>query len=351
MLVGRVRYPASSESWNEQDRVITYLDNVLRSNVDFSVGQEYPSVFGDFPGGESFYIEQDGRVVSHAAMVVREFQHQDIRFRIGLIGSVVTASRYRGRGMAKAILASILQEMRKRHCLLALLWSDKPDFYQPIGFYPGGREADFRFCAEDVPTFPLKAVEYEPEQHAHVLWRLYQKHDVRLDRSLEEQKNLCRIPRARIFLTEREGKPTSYIVIHKGVDFENYVHEWGGDINDVQQNVAYVQRHFFPDENLTLIAPKHYNLGPLYRIASTNWDGILGLINVLDRAKVLAIYGNYLRSQGVSHSYDKKREVLCFAEKEVDVSTDYRVMKLVFGDNTTATFPVIPFFLWGLDSV
>lgn len=327
------------------------MDGNLRSDAGFSVGEEYPSVFGSYPGGTSYYIEEDGSVVSHAAFLVREFHHQGLRMKIGLIGSVVTAREYRGRGMARTILRSIMEELGRQGCAIAVLWSDREDFYQPLGFYRGGRELDFRFSSDDVPTVDASVVEFDADRHSHWVWRLYQRHDVRLDRSLEEQKQLCRVPKARIFLTEREGKATSYLAIHKGADFKNYIHEWGGNIDDVQQSVARVQKEWFAGEDLTLIAPKHYDVGPLLRISSVHWDGVLGLIRVLDRNQLLCLYRDYLRSLGVAFSYQREKNLALVGDSTFDVSADFSIIRLVFGDDHPAHHPVLPFFLWGFDSI
>ena len=335
-----------------QKEIIGFLDETLRPDWDFSISQEYPSIFGEFPGGESFYVRENGRIVSHAALIVREFQHGEHRLKIGMVGSVTTSKDFRGRGMAKAVLSQTIEEMRRRGCILGCLWSGQHEFYRPLGFYRAGQEVDLRFSSDTVPDIQGPgSIEFDPVLHGHKLWRLYQRHDVRVDRSLEEQKRLVKIPRVKIFLTEKEGKITSYIVIHKGADFENYIHEWGGDISEVFRNVAWVQKHRFEGKNLTLIAPSHYELGPLEAAALASWQGVLGLVKVLDRRKLIALYLNYLREIEMPHELTKD-ETLEMMDEKFDLKDEESLLRVVLGNNTLdTTHPVLPFFLWGLDSI
>lgn len=347
MEIRQVRYQAKTV----EPEIQGFLDSQLRPDMGYSIWDEYPSVFGEYPGGGSHVAVDKGKVVSHAAFVTREFQYGDLRMRIGLVGSVVTSPEYRGQGMAKRVLTETINELKKRGCAIAVLWTGQPDFYRHLGFFRTGRELDYRFTPDGVPSTDQIAIEYDESRHAHWVWRLYQKHDVRVDRSLEEQKKLCRVPGARLFLTERDGRVLSYIVIHKGADFKNYIHEWGGQPDEVAQNISWVQRNHFRQHNLTLIAPAHYHLREIDHIASAQWYGVLGMMRVLNRPKLIATYLDHVKRVGYEATYFRRDNIIRFPEGVASVVRDEDLLNLVFGEGAFPEYPAIPFFLWGFDSI
>lgn len=351
MVVKRFQHGEGRASSDTADRLVAFLDEQLRSGHSHSIRDEYPSLYGSFPGGESFYIESQDRIASHAAFLMREFRNSEHRLKVGLVGSVTTGPDFRGQGMAKAVLAETVGELKRQGCVLAVLWSGQPDFYRLMGFHRMGREADLRFDPQAVPVVEEEEapVEYDPGSHSHLIWRLYQKHDVRVDRSLEEQKALLKIPKARVFLTVREGKATSYLAIHKGADFTDYIHEWGGEPEEVRRNVAWVQRRVFPDRPLTLIAPHHYRTEALRPFAEKVWDGVLGLVKVLDRGRLLVHYREYLRELGAEAIWE--RNSLTLGGEKFDLSTDEGLLRAALGGEGAYAHPALPFFLWGFDSI
>ncbi|MFM8316691.1 MAG: hypothetical protein ACKOA8_20610, partial [Deltaproteobacteria bacterium] len=242
-------------------------------------------------------------------------------------------------------------ELKKRGCLIALLWSDQNDFYLPLGFYRSGREQDLRFSpkflrAEEGDVRPMNF-----DKDAHLIWRLYQKQDFRLDRSLEEQKKLLKVPNAQVYVTEKEGRLSSYIVINKGADFTDYIHEWGGELSEVQRNISYCQKNPFSDRPLTLIAPAQSDISILKQISEEKWEGALGLIKILEKNLLLSTYMNYLKTKNIEHVWSKNKDSILFSETEFSIQTDTDVIQLVFGDENRNTHPTLPFFLWGFDSI
>lgn len=345
----RVQYPDSEQGF---EKVVTFLNQELRPRHKHSIAQEFPALFGDYPGGQSLYIERDGVVVSHVGFVVREFQNPHFRLRVGLIGSVATSHPFRGMGMASTLLRGAIQELRHKGCTIILLWSENADFYLPLGFHKAGREIDFRFDPQSIPEMDLAPRPLNPEKDIEGVWRLYQRHSAKVDRSLEEMKRLCRIPETKMYVTEVAGNVTSYLAINKGADFTGYIHEWGGDPSHLQKNIAYCQKHFFPEKQLTLIAPHDYELTGFKQIASEKWDGILGLVKVLDRNRLISTYSDYLRKIGTDFKWDRERESIEFeGGKKLVTKTDGELIRTVFGEGTLVTTPVLPLFLWGFDSI
>ena len=239
----------------------------------------------------------------------------------------------------------------KRGCLIALLWSDQTEFYLTLGFHRAGREQDLRFSAEGVRSDFGMVRPMNFDQDSHLIWRIYQKQSYRLDRSLEEQKKLLKTPNSKVFVTEKEGKLTSYIAINKGVDFTDYIHEWGGDISEVQRNISFCQRNYFSEKPLTLIAPSDCDVSMLKQISEDKWEGVLGLVKVLDRNMLLSTYMNFLKERNIDHVWSRDKDAILFSNEEFALKTDLDIIQLVLGDEDRHHHPVLPLFLWGFDSI
>ncbi|MBI4403449.1 MAG: GNAT family N-acetyltransferase [Deltaproteobacteria bacterium] len=328
--------------------LVDFLNEQLRQSSGFSIRDEYPALFNNPPGGESLYVRIHGRIVSHVGTLVREHLHPAYRMRIGLMGSVVTAPEFQNQGLAKACLLQALQSLRKQGAQVAVLWSNNSEFYKGFEFARAGRESNFRFTAQSVPIGAM-AQPFDYQKHVHQTWRLYCKHEVRLDRSLEEHKRLVRVPRTKIFVTEKDGQVSSYVAIHKGMDFTNYIHEWAGDPKEVQKNVSWVQKNQFADAELTLIAPSCYPLQAIQKFSKMEWQGVVGLMKILDRKGCLSVYRRYLQSQKVPHQWGDSGTVVIDGS-EFSLASEPDCLRLVFGDETTC-HPTLPFFLWGFDSI
>ncbi len=348
----KVSYRAFSDSSKEiQEKVFHFLNHESGTGGVRAVKEEYPSLFRASPGGESLCAMDGDQLISHVAYIDREFQHPNVRMKVGLIGSVATHSSYRGRGLASQLIQQACLELKKRGCLIALLWSDQNDFYLPLGFYRSGREQDLRFSPKFLRVEEGDVRPMNFDKDAHLIWRLYQKQDFRLDRSLEEQKKLLKVPNAQVYVTEKEGRLSSYIVINKGADFTDYIHEWGGELSEVQRNISYCQKNPFSDRPLTLIAPAQSDISILKQISEEKWEGALGLIKILEKNLLLSTYMNYLKTKNIEHVWSKNKDSILFSETEFSIQTDTDVIQLVFGDENRNTHPTLPFFLWGFDSI
>jgi len=350
--VEKISHRSSSDiSKRTQDKIFQFLNTENKKSESQSAQEEYPSVFKAVPGGESLYMRDGDEIIAHVAILDREFQHPLVRLRVGLIGSVVTHHSHRGKGLATELIQQACLELKRRGCLIALLWSDQEDFYLPLGFHRAGREQDIRFSPKLKMGHSVNVRPIDLATDSHLIWRLYQKQTFRLDRSLEEQKKLLKIPNTRVFVTEQDGKVTSYIAINKGADFTDFIHEWGGDISEVQKNIAFCQREHFSDKPLTLIAPADQDISVLKQMAEEKWDGVLGLIKVLDKNVLLSTYMNFLKTKNIEHVWSRDKGSILFSDSEFSIVTEGDVIELVFGCETRNPHPTLPFFLWGFDSI
>lgn len=337
-------------SRSDSPAIVQFLDGELRPGAGFSIRDEFPAVFGEFPGGNSLYAEVGGNVVGHVAFLTRVFRHPLFYFKVGLIGSVVTAERFRGRGIASTLLREALSQLKNNGCFFSVLWAENPDFYRPLGFERVGREQSLRFSAAEIVEEDIaeKVVSFDPKRHMEAIWRLYHQHPLTVDRSLQEFKRLSRTPQARIFVTVTDEVVTSYLVVHKGSDFENYIHEWGGRLESVRSNIAHVQKKVFGEKDLTLIAPGDWDLKKLRSLAKETQAGVVGMAKLLDRQRLRALYLDYLKAIGQKSWMGDEWGG---DGRSVSSKTDSEFLRAILGDQGESSHPLLPFFLWGFDSI
>jgi GNAT superfamily N-acetyltransferase len=80
-------------------------------------------------------IRMDDAVVSSCKTYRREIRCGELVLRAIGIGAVFTRATHRGRGLATAMIAALLDEERRAGCDVAFLFSDiRPHFYEDLGF-------------------------------------------------------------------------------------------------------------------------------------------------------------------------------------------------------------------------
>ena len=328
----------SPESYSHS--VLRFLNHQLRSQSDLILQDEYPSFFRGLPGGESLFIEKENKIASHVGIMRRRFQHPGFKMELGLIGSVATHKDHRGEGLASLLLQEAVIRLKKQGCTLALLWSDQPDFYLPLGFHRAGNELDFRISLVKAEAAQPCCRILNKEKDVESVWKLYQKRNSKLERSLAEMTALINIPRTQVYVTGSEGKTDSYIAIHKGADFTNYIHEWGGSLEAVKDNIQDCQNRYFPQTPLTLIAPFEKENETFSEISDQSWKGSLGLVKLLDRNHLVSCFKSFSEKAGMNVS-----------ESDYLNLNDEELLLAVLGRDGVGTRMFLPLFLWGFDSI
>ena len=127
----------------EFPHVIEFLNNKLRSDADWSIDQEYPTVFTQTNTPNIQVIMDDNKVISHALAHPLFVKSVTGLFKVATIGSVVTDEAYRNNGYSSQSLLQCLESAKGRACDFALLWTDIYDFYRRINFELAGYEISY----------------------------------------------------------------------------------------------------------------------------------------------------------------------------------------------------------------
>jgi hypothetical protein len=153
---------------------------------------------------------------------------------LGMIGLVYTEPECRGRGFARACIDSCVEELGRRGVPLAVLWSDKRDFYRRLRFHAAGRETlygvDSGLCHRArVGTRQPIGLDLAKPRDFDALESLYAAKPVGARRPPGALAGLAAAPDTQLVVARRRGGPVAYAALGRGDDFPGVVHEWAGN--------------------------------------------------------------------------------------------------------------------------
>lgn len=349
------------------------MERCLRPGRTPSLAGEFPLIFDErFSGRVVAYID-GGDVRSTCAIIVREMLFEGVRMRVGMIGSVATQPAWRGRGLASTVLDEAEACLAREGCAISFLWADDPDFYAGRGYGPFGWEVDFL-----VPAAVLRPIVSEARIRTLVpddtltVQRLYMQNVARVDRTLEETAALLACPGMETLVLQHQSVVRAYACLGRGADFQNTVHEWGGEAEDVVALLAEHARRSARagiEDPIALIAPPDASAlrKRLTDLGAQVVEGVLAMAKPLDTrvlAELLGRFGGEWRAEQDRSPGSHSAVVLRGPSGRLALSGD-QVMETLFaarGERTAIAklehslgslapkLPLAP-FIWGLDSI
>lgn len=364
------------------DETRALMASALRGASGFDA--EYPTVFGPRARGCVVRDVADGRVRSACAILVRDLRAPGGALRVGLIGSVATASADRGRGLATNVLERAERELARRGCVASLLWADDETFYGARGYARVGCEEDFVLGHEVRGRLPqVRGVRPARAEDAAAIHRLYREHPRRALRTQRETAALLAAPGMRVLVHEAEranddehGAATrdvdAYLCLGRGGDLVGAAHEWGGDPDALLR----LLRAALDDAGaapLYLMAPLAADGAPepglptrLRELGVASAPGVLAMGKLLDPAAAIrAIDAAACAPIAWNDDPDRPASRTATGPRGAVRVSDERLLEALFGVSgrreaaeaferaTGATIPALPLapFLWGLDSI
>lgn len=338
------------------------LDGILRDGSS-SLAPEFPLVFGERAPGRLVTIEDEEGPVAGLALLERTLQCGALRVPVGLIGSVATDQRYRGRGLATAALAEAERALTAAGRAFALLWADEAEFYEGRGWSPVGTEVDHVLHPEHAQLLPdATGVRAAVLDDAPALHALYCAHTTRVERGLEETRALLQAPNMTTLVLERGGAPCAYVCEGRGEDLSGVLHEWGGAPCDVLALVrAHLERLGQP---LVLMSPRdaHGIFRYLAVLGIEAHVGVLGMGKLLSPEAAAAALGPACPDARVTATADGVRVHGPAGVTELDATQTLLLLVAPRGlrevvdavaELTGADLSALPLapFCWGLDSI
>ncbi len=225
---------------DEWRSVVDWLDDGLRGGTRGRLEAEYPISLRREHAADQLLVREGDRPLAHAMIHRTTARVGGLRLRLGMIGLVYTEEAARGRGLASRCVEACSERLRSEDIPLALLWSDRQDFYRRLGFHPAGRER-FLFVDETVVRRASARLEGAAlldvgppvEREWSALEALYDAKPFRAERSPGELARLAAGPQVDLRVAHHRGRPIAYAALGRGDDFADVVHEWAGQATGV----------------------------------------------------------------------------------------------------------------------
>jgi GNAT superfamily N-acetyltransferase len=262
------------------------MEEVMRGGE--ALAPDYPLIFGEGQAGRVAIAEEAGSIVSGCAILERELVFPGASPTVGLIGSVSTSAKHRGRGLATAVLERAEEAFRSEGCLFALLWAEDPRFYEGRNYQHVGAETDFVLTEELIPLLPESSgVRMARQDDFTGMHLFYTQHAIRAERSEAESLALFDTPGMTIVVHESGEEIDAYACLDRGHDLTGVIHEWGGDVEGVLACLRHLlasRAASLGDQPLFLMAPLPAGgVGEqLSALGAASLPGVLGMGKLLD---------------------------------------------------------------------
>lgn len=356
-------------SENEYQKVLEFLNKNLRNECQWSIDREYPTALTPNNRHNMNVVMDENTIVSHAVLKPLIIKSPHLIYKVGAIGSVVTNENYRNQGWSQKIIQRCNELALDQQCDISILWTNLYDFYRKMGYELAGYEMSYVFDHE--LAYDKEAYKYSAENNVSpdAIAKLYMQHSVATIRTLEEFKKFTQIPNTKIYTAwTKQGALAAYAIEGKGVDLQNYIHEWGGSVPALINLLGYIREH--KKQSFTLITPKHsQNLNAkLQAMASYSNMGYLGMIKILNFEQLAQKIKKAFRNLGVSDIVlEKQNNYYLFGcgQDLCTVSSQAEMIQLMFGpvefeslnifqkstvDKLSKVLP-LPLWVWGWDSI
>lgn len=236
----RVCTPNDVENW------VKFLDHIFEYTAPLTVREDFAPFFEpENIGNVRLYIK-DGQILASAAMFAHIMITPAGSVKLGVIGLVATAAEARGQGYATQIIQEMEIMARLQGLDGILLWSDKADFYEKLGFAAVGQQRIYMLHNLPEPATKVNA-DVRGEWTVAQVRPLYDKHPSRVKRTDDWWRWIQKITSClKLEAVSPEGEVLAYVGFGRGKDMQNIVHEWGGR-PDVLHALLWTVRKINPD--------------------------------------------------------------------------------------------------------
>jgi GNAT superfamily N-acetyltransferase len=353
----------------EWHKLVRFLDKNLRSEAEWSITDEYPTVLNPKNRHNVRIIIEDEKILSHAVLKPLIVKTPQMILKIGAIGSVVTDETHRGKGLSTKVLEECLTLASSQQCDIAILWTNLYDFYRKMGFELCGSEVSFIF-QEEFPA-PLTDLNYsvDPKVSAEAIVRLYANHTVASIRSSDDIRKFLSIPNSNVYTAwTKDGRLAAYAIEGKGIDLGGYIHEWGGGVQELISLLSFIRHH--KQQPMTLITPAHSTklIEELTKLPTLINYGHLGMIKILHFQQFAVKIKKAFRAKGIVDFTVEKHGnevVFGFANELFTLQSEADLCRILFGpvqyeelgifspESIAKINQVLPLklWIWGWDSV
>ncbi|MEQ8765134.1 MAG: GNAT family N-acetyltransferase [Planctomycetota bacterium] len=353
----------------ELEALCAFLEEDFDETTPWGVREEYPLVFDETNRNNLFVAVENGLILSHVGVKPVQFRGPSLKLRLGLVGSVRTSPRHRGRGLARLVMQAAERRLFELGCELGMLWTSIPSFYEQFGWVIAGSEFSLEVPKSAVAQVaPVGAVRrLTPERWRDVI-AMHEREPLRVLRDPKDYEALFSIPGTETWVLDTAEGPIAYGVMGKGRDFSGCLHEWCGSAASVVSLVRGMMEGS-RREAMTVIGPPSRRdvLQAFEKLGVRAEPAALGMFKVLSGVQLARQIETFLWPAGIPWN-------LCWHDGGVILSSlttgepfelshpealrlllglgqeRFALPEALGGDAVSELLPV-PFYVWGLDSI
>jgi GNAT superfamily N-acetyltransferase len=355
----------------EHPAVMKFVDSIFRPDKPGAMEKGYPHVFDKDNIENIRVIAKDGEILSHVSIYLSTIRSRDLVFKMGGISAVGTHPDYRRRGLAGSVMRDCVDVMRERGCHLSFLWTDLHDFYREFGYEPAG---SFYMFKPDVSIFSSASsdcdvVDYSLEKLPEII-EIHDRESLRTERTAKIYETYFSLARAKTLLALRNGKVSAYAVKGVGRDLMGFMHDWGGEPQDLLRLACELAAASEADD-FYILSPTCENdfTSLLVDMEVPKAHMKLVMLNVIDVEGVSSIVSDHVSDRlGMDFrvTQDAGGVKMMVGAEEAYIEPPRMLSNVLFGPEPSSTFLnglssdtltaldqalPIPLFIWGLDWV
>lgn len=358
-------------------KLIGRISAAFSYNKEESVARDFPQLYSE-SNIKHLWVECEGNdVLAHAGYYPAVMKVEGFPLSVAGIGGVYTEAGNEGKGFATSLINKCCEEALRGGAALAFLWSDKHEFYAKQGFHLVGRQwtvsleprfvsalreaGEKRHLTNSNIRFAENDFENDFIQQSRVFLNSY---PLGLSRTEEEHEQYLANGSCSVFSAWAGKELLAYMVVGKGKDLPNYIHEWGGDEAALLHLAAWLLER--AGKTLFLLSPQFMpeEVPFLYVLDSLGMKmqaEYMALVRILDFPRLRKLALSYVSHVGVKDGdFDLyQREGKYFVQWKGAVPmelTEAQMLGFLFGpampthEELKALFPMRLWY-WGMDSV
>jgi len=229
----------------EYEDFVAFLNAGMRPEITATRAEDdFPVILSRDNLEGLWCMQDDTGWVAGLSVLTREFTTTLGSVKVAGIGSVVTRSDMRGKGLSKQLQTRVMGELAGQKVPLAVLWTDQPAVYAGRGFKEAGWEYHIDLAGARLAGLVPPGAEVRPflPSDVTVVSMIYNAHPLRTLRQSGDNSKLYTMPGTKGLVLAKGRDVLAYAFCGKGDDFPDYVTEWGGEAESALAVMAEAHR-------------------------------------------------------------------------------------------------------------
>lgn len=344
----------------EYPQVIRMVSDCFEYPEREQIDKDFPHLFAE-NNRQHLWVAEEGNIQGHAGAWFTRLRVENSLWPVGGVGGVCTIAAARGHGVAQKLIKAACADLKKQGAVLAFLWSGKHDYYRKLGFEAVGRQwsitiphdgpkvisKDFQFSEEKSDAFFLESLP------------LLKKKPFGIERDETLHRLLLSASGCRVFAARRAEGLAAYVVVNKGRDLGDHIHEWAGESNALLELIPWLAQKIGRPHVLLTPQVSEVEAPFIYEFDRRGYPieaGVMALAKVLAPAVLAELINKQLAGRFnvrvKAATPTDSPTYICTAEAEEFNFTEAQFLHFVFGagGDTVAGLP-LRLWWWGMESV